>query len=127
VALSLIGIKSAQAQPGESDGMSDLDPELAQALSHVIDPEVGLDVVSLGLVYSATRHGDVACVELTMTTPACPQAEMILDDARVVLETLPGIARADVELAFEPRWTPDRISEEGKRKLGWQHIDEETA
>jgi metal-sulfur cluster biosynthetic enzyme len=104
-----------------------LNPELVAALSRVLDPEIGLDVVTLGLVYSAVRRGEVACVELTMTTPACPQQEMIVEEARAALEVLPGIARADVQLVFEPRWSPDRISDEGKRRLGWQHIDEETA
>jgi metal-sulfur cluster biosynthetic enzyme len=106
--------------------MSALDPRLREALSHVVDPEIGLDVVALGLVYGATMEDGIARVELTMTTPACPQQEVILEDARNALENVEGVTRADVELVFEPHWTPARMSDEAKRTLGWQQLDEET-
>jgi metal-sulfur cluster biosynthetic enzyme len=107
--------------------MTGLDPTLRDALEHVIDPEIGLDIVALGLVYGAVLEDGVARVELTMTTPACPQQELIVEDAHTALEALSGVTRADVELVFEPRWTPQRMTNEAKRQLGWQHLDEETA
>ena len=83
--------------------------------------------MALGLVYRAVLEDGVARVELTMTTPACPQQELIVEDAHTALEALGGVTRADVELVFEPRWTPQRMTNEAKRQLGWQHLDEETA
>lgn len=96
-----------------------MDLEIVRALRAVIDPEVGIDVVSLGLVYEATREGDRARVVMTMTTPACPLGEVIVDDARTAVESLvPGIRHADIELVFDPPWTPERMSPEARAQLG---------
>lgn len=92
-----------------------LDPDLLLALRSVLDPELGIDVVSLGLVYEATRAGDQANVVMTMTTPACPLGESIVADARTALESMvPGVKHADVALVFEPAWTPERMSPEAR-------------
>ncbi len=96
------------------------DAQLLNALRGVVDPEVGLDVVALGLVYRAERVGALAHAELTMTSPACPLHEVILEDARRALEAVPGVERADVQLVFDPPWTPDRMSDEAKEQLGWR-------
>lgn len=96
-----------------------MDAELLRALRAVIDPELGLDVVSLGLVYAAERDGDRARVELTLTSPACPLGEGMVADARAALESLvPGVRQAEVELVFEPRWGPERMSPEARATLG---------
>lgn len=96
-----------------------MDDELLRALRAVIDPEVGIDVVSLGLVYEATRDGARAHVVMTMTSPACPMGEMILEDARTAIASLvPGVTEVSIDLVFEPRWTPDRMSAEAKQQLG---------
>lgn len=97
-----------------------LDPELLRALRVVIDPELGIDVVALGLVYEATREGDRAKVKMTMTTPACPLGESIVADARRAIEDLvSGVREADVQLTFEPPWTPERLSPEARAQLGY--------
>ena len=96
----------------------ELDPDLISALRTVDDPELGIDVVSLGLVYEARRVGDQAHVVMTMTTPACPLGEVIIGDAVVALETrVPGVRHADVELVFDPPWSPERMSPEAKEHL----------
>jgi len=96
-----------------------MDPDLLRALRVVVDPELGVDVVSLGLVYAAERDGDRAHVVMTMTSPACPLGEAIADDARTAIETMvAGVRHADVELVFEPPWTPERMSPEARRQLG---------
>ena len=98
-----------------------MDPEIVRALRAVIDPELGIDVVSLGLIYGAEREGGTAKVTMTMTSPACPMGSMLLDDAKEVVEsTVSGIEHAEVELVFEPRWTPERMSDEARRALGYQ-------
>lgn len=96
-----------------------MDLDVLRALRVVIDPELGIDVVSLGLVYAATREGDRARVVMTMTTPACPLGESLTRDAREAVETLvPGVRHAEVELVFEPPWSPERMSPEAREQLG---------
>ena len=97
------------------------DEALLEALRSVIDPELGVDVVSLGLVYAAQRDGDVARVVMTMTTPTCPLGESIVADARATLAArVPGLREVDVQLLFEPRWTPERLSPAARLQLGFE-------
>lgn len=90
------------------------------ALRNVIDPEVGMNVVDLGLVYGIEIAPGRVRVALTMTTPACPMGSMITEDAR---EAIRGIAPegADivVDLVWDPPWSPARMSESAKRHFGW--------
>lgn len=96
-----------------------MDLDILRALRVVIDPELGVDVVSLGLVYETSREGDRARVVMTMTSPACPLGEMIVEDCRTAVESLvPGVKHADIELVFEPPWTSERMSPEARRQLG---------
>lgn len=96
-----------------------MDLEVLRALRAVLDPELGVDVVSLGLVYETSREGERARVVMTMTSPACPLGEVIVEDARTAVESMvPGVRHADIELVFEPPWTPDRMSPEARRQLG---------
>jgi metal-sulfur cluster biosynthetic enzyme len=94
------------------------DADILRALRVVIDPELGVDIVSLGLVYEATREGDTAHVVMTMTAPACPLGESIVADARSALEMLGGVRHADVQLVFDPPWTRERMSPEARQQLG---------
>ncbi len=97
-----------------------MDAEIVRALRAVIDPELGIDVVSLGLIYAAERDGSTARVTMTMTTPACPMGSMMVDDAREAVETtVSGIEHAEVELVFDPQWTPERMSDEARRALSF--------
>jgi metal-sulfur cluster biosynthetic enzyme len=89
------------------------------ALQSVIDPELGIDIVSLGLVYGLSFEGDIARVELTMTTPSCPLGEHLRVEAQRALSAVPGVGRADVRLVWEPPWSPARMSKEARRSLGW--------
>ena len=95
-----------------------MDETLLDALRTVIDPELGLDVVSLGLVYAAELKGDTACVQLTMTSPTCPLGESICEDAQRALERVPGVDFVELDLTFDPPWTPERISDEARERLG---------
>ncbi len=93
--------------------------KVMEALRAVMDPEIGLDVVSLGLVYDVniSEEGDVK-IKMTMTTPGCPLVGMITEDAKNVLETLEGVKSVDVELVWDPPWTPDMIEPEVRARLG---------
>lgn len=89
------------------------------ALREVIDPELGLNVVDLGLVYGITVDGASVHVRLTMTTPSCPLGEQISRDAQSRVGALEGIDEVSVELVWEPPWSPERMSPSAKETLGW--------
>ncbi|WP_262266304.1 metal-sulfur cluster assembly factor [Microvirga yunnanensis] len=96
-----------------------LDPDVIDCLLEVMDPEVGLSVVDLGLVYRATRGDDGIAVALTLTTRACPLGEMIVEDTRERLaRRFQDVRRIAVELVWSPPWTPERITERGLELLG---------
>jgi len=96
------------------------DLDVLRALRVVLDPELGIDIVSLGLVYGATRDGARAHVVMTMTSPACPLGEVLIEDAKAAVTSLvPGVREAAVELVFEPRWTPERMTPEAREQLGY--------
>jgi len=91
---------------------------LVQALKTVVDPELNVNVVDLGLVYSVQAEEDRVAVEMTLTSPACPMGPEILRNAVAALEKVEGVAKADVKLVMSPPWTPDRMSDEARDELG---------
>lgn len=94
--------------------------DVRNALHNVIDPEAGLNIVDLGLVYGVEISGNKLRVDLTMTTPACPMGDMIIDDARRALAGLvPANAEIDINLVWEPPWSPDRMSDHARGHFGW--------
>ncbi|WP_296524443.1 metal-sulfur cluster assembly factor [Rhodoplanes sp.] len=98
---------------------SELDPDVMDCLGAVLDPEIGLSVVDLGLVYEARRSADAVAVALTLTAQACPLGEMIVEDARDALAArFPDVPRIDVALVWDPPWNPDRITDRGLALLG---------
>lgn len=89
-------------------------------LQQVIDPEVGENIVDLGLVYNIEVTDNVAKIDLTMTTPACPMGEMLLDDIHATLsQMLPENLTFGINLVWEPPWEPNMMSSEAKQRLGW--------
>ncbi|MHB1562212.1 MAG: metal-sulfur cluster assembly factor [Isosphaeraceae bacterium] len=92
---------------------------LLDALRTVKDPELNVNVVDLGLVYSVQTREDQVDVEMTLTSPACPAGPDILRGAVTALEAVPGIAKANVRLVMSPPWTPDRMSEAARDELGF--------
>lgn len=94
--------------------------EVRTALSSVIDPEIGMNIVDLGLVYGVEISACKLHVDLTMTTPACPMGEMILDDAQQALAAMvPAGVEIDLNLVWDPPWSPEKMSEHARRHLGW--------
>jgi|SRR5579875_4155380 metal-sulfur cluster biosynthetic enzyme len=95
--------------------------DILRALRGVKDPEVGLNIVDLGLVYSTEVLGDRVRVVMTMTTPACPLHSYLAEEVReAILTQDETIESVDVQLVWDPPWSPQMISEKGKRQLGWQ-------
>ena len=94
------------------------DPDLLQALRGVDDPEIGMSIVDLGLVYRAERKPDGIEVALTLSTPSCPLSEMLIEQAREALQArFPDAPAIHIELIWDPPWTPDRMSETARRLL----------
>lgn len=89
-----------------------------QALKEVIDPELGVNIVDLGLVYSITLRKDTIYLKMTLTFPGCPLAGPITRKAEEVLKALSGIKKAKVTLVWDPPWTPDMVNEDIKEELG---------
>lgn len=91
-----------------------------EALRQVIDPEIGLNVVDLGLVYGIAIDGATVRVQMTMTSPACPLGRQICDSAHdAIVRAGAGADRVEVDLVWEPPWTPEMMSEDAKRRFGW--------
>lgn len=94
-------------------------PVLA-ALRDVIDPEIALSIVDMGLVYGVTVADGIARVRLTMTSAGCPLSDLILDDIQRELErVLPPGYELEIELCWEPAWTPERMTERARQAMGW--------
>ncbi len=98
-----------------------MDEQVLEALREVIDPEIGVNVVDLGLVYSANMDGKDVRIAMTMTTPACPLHEYISEAAKAAVQRhIAGVERVDVAIVWDPPWSPAMMSAEAKRQLGWR-------
>ena len=113
-----------QEKPAELEQPSDGNLEQAawDQLKTCYDPEIPVNIVDLGLVYSLdiknAEGGSSVTVQMTLTAPGCGMGPIIAAEARQKILTIDGISDANVELVWDPPWSPDRISEEGKQKLG---------
>jgi metal-sulfur cluster biosynthetic enzyme len=93
--------------------------EVEDALTNVIDPELGLDFVELGLVYEIEVEGEDVFVTFTLTSPGCPIGPQVSEQMEEFVSELDGVSRVYPKMVFTPPWTPDRMSEEAKFALGY--------
>jgi metal-sulfur cluster biosynthetic enzyme len=94
-----------------------LDPEVLDVLHRIVDPEIGINIVDLGLVYRAERTANAIDVAMTMTARTCPLGEMIVEEARASLsQQFPGLLIA-TSLVWDPPWTPDMMTVQGRESL----------
>ena len=98
--------------------MTVTEKDVRTALNGVKDPELGLDLVVLGLIYEIKVEGDRVEAVMSLTSPMCPVAGQIVEEVQAAIEGVDGIASAEVELTFDPPWTPDRISPLIRASLG---------
>ena len=91
--------------------------EILEQLKEVSDPEIGMDVVNLGLVYDIEINGDRVYIKMTMTAPTCPVTPWILSEAQRVVENLESVEAADVELVWDSPWNPSMMTDEAKEAL----------
>lgn len=103
----------------DSEKRLELEEKVVEMLRTVFDPEIPVDIYSLGLVYRIDINDDAdLTVDMTMTAPTCPMADFIMEDTRLKLESIEGLRSVQVNLVFEPQWTQDMMSEEAKLELG---------
>lgn len=106
--------------PAPNSGMLNADA-VRERLRRVIDPEVGVNIVDLGLIYRIDVNPEGVLIELTMTSPACPMGDMIIDDAHTELAAvLPDGSVVEILLVWEPPWNPSMMNETSRMNLGWQ-------
>lgn len=109
--------------------MSDSTPELIEneelkskimeQLETVIDPELGIDIVNIGLVYNVFLYNDSSCeIRITLTTMGCPFAQVIEDNIKEAVQRIPEITNVRIRLVWYPSWTPDRLTKYAKIALG---------
>lgn len=92
--------------------------DVRRALRKVKDPELNLDLVVLGLIYDIDVQETHVKAAISLTSPFCPVAGQILDEAKAAIEGVEGVESAEVELTFQPPWTPDRIDPIIRASLG---------
>jgi metal-sulfur cluster biosynthetic enzyme len=93
--------------------------EVEEALANVIDPELGLDFVELGLVYGVEVDGAEVNIEFTLTSPGCPIGPQVSEQMKEFVGELDGVEQVHPHMTFTPPWTPDRMSEDAKFALGY--------
>lgn len=107
-----------EAGAGET-GVNVPEEQLRQALTNVVDPELHMNIVDLGLVYDISSKDSVADVKMTLTSPGCPYGPYLLHMVNEALMSVDGVKDANVEVVWEPPWGPDKMSEEARLELGF--------
>lgn len=95
-----------------------IEEKIWENLKKVIDPELGIDIVSLGLVYDVRYESGEAEIDMTLTSPGCPLAGVIDQEIHKVLAEVPEVKNLHIELIWDPPWTKEMISEEVRAELG---------
>jgi metal-sulfur cluster biosynthetic enzyme len=93
--------------------------EVEEALTNVIDPELGLDFVELGLIYEIEVEGEEIYVTFTLTSPGCPIGPQVSDQIKEYVGELEGVDKVHPKMVFTPAWTPELMSEDAKFALGY--------
>lgn len=91
--------------------------EVIDAIRRVFDPEIPVNVFDLGLIYDVKVEGSKVEIQMTLTTQACPAAQSLPGQVQSMVASVPGVTEANVELVWDPHWTPEMISPEGRKIL----------
>ena len=89
-----------------------------EQIKQVIDPDVGLNIVDMGLIYGVDINDDVVDITMTLTSPGCPAAPQLLNGSQTVVQQLDGVEEVNINVAWTPPWDPEMMSEEAKDELG---------
>jgi metal-sulfur cluster biosynthetic enzyme len=93
--------------------------DIRELLKQVYDPELGINIVDLGLVYEIRNEDGDVTIRMTLTTPGCPMHDTIAGGTERLLQRQPDIRSVTVDVVWDPPWTPDKMSEEAKKRLGF--------
>ena len=99
---------------------SEMIDRMMERLGEVYDPELGINIVDLGLVFDVRYNEGGAHVVMTLTTPGCPMHDMMVGGVERALKELPEVRSVQVEVVWEPRWTPHMMSDKAKDELGFE-------
>ncbi len=92
---------------------------IKENLKKIYDPEIPMNIVDLGLIYDLAWKESAVTVRMTLTAPGCPVAGILAEEVKVAVEKVPGVASAEVDMVWEPPWTPERMSDFAKRQFGY--------
>lgn len=97
-----------------------IEEKVVEMLRTVYDPEIPVDIYSLGLIYKIDLDDEGNLhIDMTLTAPTCPAADFLVEDARIKLESIEGVKSVDINIVFEPEWNKDMMSDEAKLELGF--------
>jgi FeS assembly SUF system protein len=103
----------------DQENQNNLKNEIIDALREVYDPEIPINVYDLGLIYNiSVKESGFIHITMSLTSPTCPTAEYIQEMISSAVSAVQGVTEVEIELTFEPRWTPDRVSDDAKEELG---------
>ena len=101
------------------DKVQALEEKIVSVLKTVYDPEIPVDIYNLGLIYKVESSAEgVVTIEMTLTAPNCPAADFIVEDVKMKVEAVEGVASVIINLVFEPAWSREMMSEEAQLELG---------
>lgn len=89
-----------------------------EKIKEIIDPEIGINIVDMGLIYEVDIDDTTVDIKMTLTSPGCPAGGQIINGAQHVTQQLDGVEEVNIEVVWNPRWTPELMSEEAKDELG---------
>ncbi len=102
------------------DKRLEIEENIVKMLKTVFDPEIPVDIYSLGLIYNIEVADDGAVkIDMTLTAPSCPASEFLMEDIKMKLGSIDGVTSVDVQLVFEPEWNQDMMTDEAKLELGF--------
>jgi FeS assembly SUF system protein len=94
--------------------------DVMKVLKECYDPEIGISIVDLGLIYDVQINKDKVNIKMTLTSPGCPMHSFMINDVEENVKKIKGVKEVKVELVWNPPWTPDRMSKEAKKKLNFE-------
>jgi len=92
--------------------------DILKALKKVIDPEMGINIVDLGLIYNVGIKSGIVNVDMTLTSPGCPIAPQLMAESEESIIKVKGVKKVNIEFVFDPPWTPEKMSDEARMELG---------
>jgi len=113
--MSLFGRRSPPPPPATVDEQA-----VREALRQVMDPEIGINIVDLGLIYGLAVSAGRIAVTMTLTTPTCPMGDLLLDEVEAALGRLAPGVEIDLEVVWEPPWSAEKMSDAARQQFGWE-------